>query len=149
MNRARWLLPLILFAVTLPTMSGHSQDKPNPIVEGIMKRKLQYSQKLLEGIAINDFEMINDNAVGLITISKQAEWMVLKTPAYELNSNDFRRAVSNVIDKAKEKNIDGVALAYVEVTLSCVRCHKHVREVKMGMLEEPLLRKPVLALNED
>jgi hypothetical protein len=114
-----------------------------------MKRKLQYSQKMLEGIALNDFDMINDNAAGLITISKQAEWMVLKTPAYELNSNEFRRAVSNVVDKAREKNIDGVALAYVEVTLSCVRCHKHVREVRMGLLDEPLLRKPVLALNED
>lgn len=149
MKRLQWLIPVIVFAVALPTMSGHTQDKPNPIVEGIMQRKLQYSQKLLEGIALNDFEKISDNATGLITISKQAEWMVLKTPAYELSSNEFRRAVTNVVDKAKEKNIDGVALAYVEVTLSCVRCHKHVREVKMGLLEDPLLRKPVLALNEE
>ncbi len=37
--------------------------------------------------------------------------------------------------QAKEKNIDGAALAYVEMTLVCVKCHEHVREQKVGKFQ--------------
>ena len=32
--------------------------------------------------------------------------------------------------KAKAKNIEGVTLAYFEMTMSCVRCHTYVREIR-------------------
>jgi len=113
----------------LVALAGHGEgadkDKDN-----LMKRKLAASQKVLEGLAINDFESIAKNAEELIAISKEAEWKVLKTPQYELHSNDFRRIADTLAKSAKEKNIDGAALTYVELTLACVKCHKHVREVK-------------------
>ena len=31
-----------------------------------------------------------------------------------------------------DKNLDGAALSYVDMTLMCVKCHQHVRETKMG-----------------
>ena len=55
---------------------------------------------------------------------------MIKTPRYELHSNEFRRAAEAIVQKSKEKNIDGVALAYVDMTLTCVRCHDYVREVR-------------------
>jgi hypothetical protein len=75
---------------------------------------------------------VSRNADELMTISKKAEWKVMKTPQYELYSNDFRKILEEMAGSAKDKNIDGVALKYVEMTLSCVRCHKHVREVRMA-----------------
>jgi hypothetical protein len=41
------------------------------------------------------------------------------------------------VKKAKDKNIDGVALAYVDVTLSCVRCHEYVREHRRDARLDP------------
>jgi CheY-like chemotaxis protein len=60
-------------------------------------------------------------------LTKEVEWQVLKTPRYQVLSNQFRRAIENVQEKATQKNLDG---GYVELTLSCVKCHKYVREVR-------------------
>jgi hypothetical protein len=95
-----------------------------------MVEKLDNSKKLLEGIALSDFTKIANSAERLIQISKTAEWFVYKTPRYEVHSNEFRRAAETIIEKAKAKNIDGVTLAYFDLTMQCVRCHQYVREVR-------------------
>jgi hypothetical protein len=103
-------------------------------VSKIMADKLKCSKNLLEGIALKDFTKITRNAEELIQLSKTEEWLVLKTPKYELHNNEFRRTAENIIAKAKAKNIDGVTLAYFEMTMSCVRCHEYVREVRDARL---------------
>lgn len=108
----------------------------------LMRNKLLYAQRMLEGIALADYKKISASADELIQLSKTAEWMVYRTPRYEMHSNEFRRAAEQVARKAEAKNIDGVALAYVDLTLSCVRCHEYVREVRDARLPTPL---PALA----
>ena len=103
--------------------------------KSVMHRKLTHAERVLEGLANNDFDKITRNAETLLNLTKEAEWMVLKTPGYEVHSNEFRRKVEDVVARAKEKNLDGAALGYVEMTLSCVRCHKYVRGVRMTRLE--------------
>jgi hypothetical protein len=127
-------LPLILTVAGLlaavPTMSGHAGAQDT--VKMLMTKKLENSQKILEGLAIGDFDKIGKHADELIRISKAVEFRVLKTPQYEVYSNDFRRNAEALAQMANGKNLDGAALAYVELTLSCVKCHKHVREVRMA-----------------
>ncbi len=113
--------------VGLVALFGHGADKDR---ENLMRRKLAASQKVLEGLATNDFKAISSNAEELIAISKEAEWKALKTPQYEVHSNDFRRTAETLAKYADDKNLDGAALTYLELTLICVKCHKHVREVK-------------------
>jgi hypothetical protein len=96
----------------------------------LMQEKLASSKMLLEGIALGDFNKINRSAETLIQLSKTADWFVYKTPRYELHSNEFRRAAENILQKAMDKNLDGVTLAYFDLTMSCVRCHQYVREVR-------------------
>jgi hypothetical protein len=50
-------------------------------------------------------------------------------------SNQFQNNVEDMIKNAKKKNIDAAALSYVEVTLTCVKCHKHVRAKRMARLD--------------
>jgi hypothetical protein len=136
-----------LFAgLILPLGQGKEPQK----VSDLMRKKLDHAQKILEGMALNDFGKITRSSQELMLISKAAEWYVVKTPEYEAQSNSFRRAVETMIDKSGEKNIDGVALAYVDLTLSCVRCHKYVRDTRMTRLDgppaflpEPQLSSPV------
>ena len=130
MTRWNFILFATLLAAAIPTMSGHTQQADK--VGELMKKKLTFSQKVLEGIALNDPDIIAKNAQELILISQKAEWLVLQTPQYKLHSNDFRRAAETMVTQAKAKNLDGAALAYVEMTLTCVKCHKHVREVRMA-----------------
>jgi hypothetical protein len=100
----------------------------------LMRNKLLASQRLLEGIALAQFDKVSENASELIRLSHTSEFMVYKTPRYEVHANDFRRAAEQIVTKAKAKNIDGVTLAYTELTVSCVRCHTYVREVRDARL---------------
>jgi len=130
----RWkVLAILLLAVVgltcaVPGNGDEPKKEPEKKVSQLMHRKLESSQKILEGLATNNFDQIAKNADELITISKEAEWKVLKTENFELYSNDFRRQADTLIKNAKDKNVDAAALTYVELTLTCVRCHKHVRE---------------------
>jgi hypothetical protein len=127
-------LKFILLALVLlpgaPALSGREADQKGKVAE-LMRRKLQRAQKVLEGVALRDFEMIAQNAEELVEISKEAQWKVLRTPRYEIYSGDFRRNAEALIANAKDKNLDAAALSYVDLTLTCVKCHKHVREVRM------------------
>jgi len=125
----------LVLLVSVPTLSGREPKKDDRLHD-LMQRKLASSQKVLEGLALNDFGKISKQADELIEISKQAEWRVLKTPQYELHSNDFRRIAENLGKSARDKNIDGCALNYVEMTLTCVKCHKYVRETRMTSFDD-------------
>jgi hypothetical protein len=126
---------VILFGVTW-TSAAQKQASGN--LSKIMTEKLSNSKNLLEGIAVSDFNKISRSAENLIQLSKTADWFVFQTPRYELHSNEFRRAAENIVQKAKDKNLDGVTLAYFELTMGCVRCHKYVREVRDARLPLPL-----------
>ncbi len=132
MKKSIVILSLVLTVlVVLPRLVGQANEPDKKKVSDLMQRKLTNAEKILEGIAVNDFDKILKHAQNLTDISKQVEWRVLKTPAYEMYSNAFQRNNASLIRSAKDKNIDAAALAYVDLTLTCVKCHKHVREVRM------------------
>jgi hypothetical protein len=136
MRRLTFVLAVVGLAALAFTPLSHADD---PKVKDMMQRKLDRAQKVLEGVVTNDFAKIRKNAEDLIEISKAAEWRVIKTPRYETYSNDFQRTADNLIKNAKDRNLDAAALTYVELTLSCVKCHKYVREVRMVQREEDQL----------
>ena len=132
----RWAVT-VLVVVLLGT--GHAQEKkPEARKAGaktptVMQRKLAHAQKVLEGLALNDFDKIKSNADDLNQCAQEAGWKLVKTARYELYSNDFVRHLEGLQKAAKAKNTDAAALAYVEVTLTCVKCHQYVREEKIGL----------------
>ncbi len=117
--------------VLLPRLCGQTDEPDKQKVSALMQRKLERAQKVLDGIATQDFDKVLKNAEELLDISKQAEWRVLKTPAYEMYSDSFQRSARALIKSSKDRNLDAAALAYVDLTLTCVKCHQHVREVRM------------------
>jgi hypothetical protein len=138
MRRVTFVTMALVLLFGIPTLSGHGgEPKKDDRLHDLMQRKLTASQKALEGIALNDFDKIGKQADELIAVSKQTEWRVLKTPKFELYSNDFRRIADDLAKSAKDKNIDSAALNYVELTLTCVKCHKHVRETRDTGFREP------------
>jgi hypothetical protein len=142
MNRVKLLLALAALLGSVTLLSGHDnprKDEPmsrdrleDKKVAELMQSKLKHSQKVLEGLAVGNFETIASHAEDLIAVSKQAEWRVLKTPQYEMRSNEFRRAADELVKHARAKNLDAATLSYVEMTMICVKCHKHVREVRLA-----------------
>jgi hypothetical protein len=125
-HKVKILAAAAFLLATVTTLNGHGNE-PSKLSD-LMKKKLENAQKVLEGVVIGDFDKIAKHAEELMVISKEVEWKVFKTPEYEVRSNQYRRTVIDMIEKAKEKNLDGAALSYVDMTLSCVKCHKYVRD---------------------
>jgi hypothetical protein len=141
MKRAIGTLMIMILTAGAPVLTSLGDEPKKPKeddkkVSTLMKKKLQHSQKVLEGVVTNDFKMISKHAEELIDLSKQAEWRAVKSKRYELHSDEFRRDADKLIKNAKEKNGDAAALTYVELTLTCVRCHKYVREEGMARLDK-------------
>ena len=116
--------------------------KPAPAPSGnakFMQAKLAHAQKVVEGLALEDFEAIAKNAQSISLLTQAEVWQVFQTPEYVQHSQEFRRAADAVSDAAIKKNIDAAALAYVDMTLKCVNCHKYVRTKRMASLK-PLER---------
>ena len=107
-----------------------SKEKPGvkkTLLRAFMRKKLAASDHVLEGLAIEDFELIGEGAKQLSTIAAAAEFMAFNDPEYIQHADDFRRIVNKLAVAAKEKRLDGAALAYLDVTISCIDCHRHVR----------------------
>ena len=141
MKRVFCIGTVFLLLTGMPGPSGRGDDSDKQDAKGpkrvseLMRKKLEHSQKVLEGLATVDYKALTKHADELIDLSKQVEWRVLKTPQYEIHSKEFRRNCENLVKASKDKNVDAAALAYVELTLSCVRCHKYVREERMVRLD--------------
>jgi hypothetical protein len=133
MRKYLYALGFVVLAMGLPNLRGHGGEQDE--LGKLMRKKLEHAQKVLEGIALNDFDKIVKNGDDLMLISKMAEWKVVRTPQYEVQSNTFRRAIDDLIEKAQAKNLDGATLAYVDITLTCVKCHKYVRDVRRTSLD--------------
>jgi hypothetical protein len=114
-----------------------TSQKPNEVSE-FMQAKLGHAQKVLEGLALEDFEMIAKNSQDLSLLSQAARWRVLQTDSYLRYSIEFRNAADELTKAAQEKNLDGAALAYVSMTMKCVKCHKYVRGVRMAEVQPSL-----------
>jgi hypothetical protein len=126
------VLLVCLFGINNPSATV-AQGKGKQVSK-LMAEKLANSQKLLEGIAMADFKKIERSAEQLIELTTTEEWLMHKAPRYEMHTNEFRRAAETLVRKAKDKNIDGTTLAFFDMTMSCVRCHQHVREVRDARL---------------
>lgn len=92
-----------------------------------MRDKLELAQGILEGLSVENYDLIISRAQKLSAMSQEADWRVFENPDYEQQSLAFRRNVDALTKAAKNKNLDGATLAYVRVTMSCVECHKYVR----------------------
>lgn len=110
--------------------SGQSDEpKPNKSAS-FMRLKLDHSQKVLEGLANEDFESIAKNAQQISLLTEDEMWQVLQTPEYRHLSAEFQRIANDLTKQAKKKNLEGSTLSYVQLTMSCVNCHKYVRAAK-------------------
>ena len=124
--------------LALGAAHGPAQDKkdkqdppPLPSEQQVMQVKLKRAQALLEALVKEDFKAMEQNSTSLAEISRATAFLrAYKTEEYELQARVFQRAADTLSAKAKDKNLDGATLAYLDMTQCCVACHNHFRGKK-------------------
>lgn len=120
---ARSLALAAMFLLFVPGLNGEEKEQA---IQALMAKKLAYSSSVLDGIARGDFPAIAKNAAALRELG-QRQWLQHETPEYREQLKVFWFASEELARSADEKNGDGAALAFVQMTISCVNCHKYLR----------------------
>ena len=120
-------LMCFLGASTLVASAAKPQQDP---VKKLMSLKLDYSQQILGALVSEDFEALKELSFKLGALAGAGDWLVIRSEEYNQRTAEFLRAVEALRDAPKHRNIDAAAMAYVDMTLTCVQCHKYVREYR-------------------
>lgn len=93
-----------------------------------MRKKLDYSKEILEGISTADFDKIARNAEAMRALGRIEAFVRSRTPGYRTQMQIFDEASAEIFKQANRDNLEGSALAFTQLTISCVNCHKQLRE---------------------
>jgi len=126
----------LICAGSLVFHSASADDEPKPAAKAksvdqelraFMRKKLEASTKILEGLALEDVDLIQEGATTLAEMSEAEKWRVSKDVMYRQFSGEFARTARQLVDAAKDKNVDRAALRWMDTTMSCIECHRFVR----------------------
>jgi cytochrome c556 len=93
-----------------------------------MSAKLSASKSIFEALAKGDFEKLESNAEHMRLIGKLEGFVRRKNPDYKTQLQTFELANQEIVRQAKRHNAEGAALAFNQLTTSCVACHVMLRE---------------------
>ena len=123
MKRSISLAGVVVAGLLLATYCT-AEDKSD--TEDLMKKKLEYSSNILAGLTNKDFELIAENAQALHDFGKQ-KWLETDSPEYRTQNQVFWFTSGALVMAAEQKDMDAAALSYTQMTLSCINCHKLIR----------------------
>jgi len=94
----------------------------------LMRDKLSYATKALEGLSMEDYGKIAEAGNMMGVISRAAAWHVIPTEQYARMSKNFQEQARDLERHAKDKNLDAASMDYMRITMTCVQCHNYIRE---------------------
>jgi hypothetical protein len=121
-----------IFAASGSPAQVGTKDHPPSSNQVLMRDKLSFANKALEGLAVQDFDKIAESGKMMRMISRAASWHVIDSDEYQRMSKNFQEQAADLERHAKEKNLDAAALDYVRISLTCVQCHKYMRVSRPG-----------------
>lgn len=127
----------VVVGITIPC-SATSQDrvekKTTPAIEqaAFMRRKLEASNQILEGLVTEDSELLIKGAKILIEMSAAEKWQVKHDVMYKQYSTGFQQAAKKLVESAEKDNFDAATLKWIDTTMKCIECHKFVRGTRLA-----------------
>lgn len=125
------MMALALWLLVGPLVAQEKQPKNDKDKASLwMAKKLEYSQKILTGLTRADFDMVKTNADAMLVVGFLESWDRADLPSYKKQLKGFEKANKDLVRQAEAKDIDAATSAYSRLIVSCVECHKVVRDAK-------------------
>lgn len=94
---------------------------------GYMRQKLAYSQGVLEGLTLENFEQVTKNGIRIRNMKLTNLMYSVKNPLYMNHVTNYHRAIDRLLDASTDKDLAGATKAYQGVIQSCIECHRDYR----------------------
>ena len=108
-------------------------EKPQPDAKSArepsvwMRKKLDYSQDLLKGLALADFDAIKTSGAQMRLLNQVEGFVRRRNPRYTQHLKRFQSICNEIVREADAENLPGVTLAFNQLTVNCVNCHRSLR----------------------
>jgi hypothetical protein len=106
-----------------------------------MKVKLRSSQNILRGLTLGDFDLIEENARRMNNFGRLEKLVHSRNAEYQTQLKFLEHANQELMRQAEKKNLDGATLAFVQLTTSCINCHRTIRDGKRDRKPDPIPAK--------
>jgi len=93
-----------------------------------MDTKLLESQTVFAALAKANFDAIIKSTDGLKVLTRIEGFVRRRSREYSTQLRSFEFAIDEMNRQAKAKNLEGVVLGFHQMTLSCVNCHKQLKD---------------------
>ena len=120
-------LALLLFIIAQATAQGQG-----PAVDRLMQKKLVVTQKILEAVVTSSWSDLEARSRDLQDLTNDPAWRVLTAPEYATHSNRFRLSLRALHDAAAKRDLEATPKAYIDVTLSCIECHRYLARSRIA-----------------
>ncbi len=111
---------------TSPSPKKDSEKTGRPL-QTFMRAKLTASTKILEGLALEDLDLVQEGALEMNKMSQAEQWRRFNDPLYRQFSAEFQQTTSDLVEAAKKGSLDRSALKWMDATMNCIDCHRYVR----------------------
>jgi hypothetical protein len=122
----------LLVIVSLAVVARGADEEPKDPAEKHsywMKKKLEWSQSLLAGLAKADWEKMGKDARAMRALSKiEGRFRRTDQAEYRAQLAVFDQANNELVKSIGDENIDASTLAYMHLVHSCVNCHKLLQQ---------------------
>ncbi len=129
----------LTLVLTRPNAMVQAQDEVRPVEKSrdielsvFMRKKLEASNKILEGLCTEDMALVKEGANALRELSAAEKFRVSNDVMYRQFSTEFQSLTQELIKAAESGNQDRVALKWMDATMSCMDCHRFVRGLRVA-----------------
>jgi hypothetical protein len=111
---------------------GSGLDGQTVATGRVMREKLMHSQRILEAILTSNFGLRERESTALSKATEAPGWFVLEGPEYQRQSAAFLRATRDLVEAAKERDLDAAANYYTTLTMTCYQCHRYMKNARIA-----------------
>jgi hypothetical protein len=125
---------LVIGAYVIIGMSiGMWAEQGPPPLTRIMKTKLAHSQAILGAVVTSNWTVLDRESRALALVVRDPAWgAALIEPEYLRQSDEFSRALQDLIKASAKRDLEAAANAQIALTASCVRCHMHMTRRRLA-----------------
>lgn len=124
---ARFILFGVFTSLLAASIMAQKPSAQRIGMQAFMRQKLTHSQGVLEGIALEKFELVSQNALRMRKMSQTNSWSSMKNVNYMARMADYQKSLDELALAAADKNLEASTEAYMKVARNCVECHRIVR----------------------
>jgi cytochrome c556 len=121
-----------------PGLAQPMKPMNEPSEKDLMEKKREHAHAVLDALTAGDHAALKREAAALVRLAERPIFLTdqkaaepkYKTEEYKFQVEKFKHAADDLLAAAEAKNMDGAALAYSDLTRTCVKCHSHFRGPK-------------------